>query len=890
MKKYEEPERPNPDELLASVKLEEESSKRARLKIFFGMCAGVGKTFQMLQSARIDKSKGIDIVVGYVEPHKRKETIGLLDGLEILPRKSIEYKGTMLQEMDLDAIIARHPHVVLVDELAHTNAPGCRHLKRFQDVQEILDNGIDVYTTLNIQHLESRADTVTQITGIQVRETIPDEIFEIADEVELVDITPEELLERFSEGKVYAPERSVEAIRNFFRKGNITALREMSLRLVADRVDKQLRFYMRQKHIPGPWKSGMRIMVMIGPSPFAARLLRWAKSLSYTMGGSLIALYVETSHTLDEEQKEQLSKNINLAKQLGAELFTGSGNDLVKVILSVAQKENVTHILIGKPRHKNLVSLFFLGNFIQKLIKQSGNIDIYVLGSVEPGHKYQKRRITAKSESSIYQYLITALVIGLTALACYPLGSETAYQGVSLILLFEVSVLATVMGIGPILMAALLSALVLNYFFIPPLFTFHIQKTEDVLLFGMYFLIALVNGVLTLRVRRQERLTRDREERTNALFELTKELTKTKGIKEVIEASAKEIKKYFLLDARFILQDNNNRLILNSEMPAGEAFTQYDHSVADWSFRHTKKAGKYTDTLPSSTYTFYPLNGIKIKTGVVAVKHDKAMSADREIFWDTCLSQISNAIEREFLDELARKAELLNESDKLYKTLFNSISHELRIPVATIMGAADTMLSRDHSDPVARELSGEIFKASERLNHLIENLLNMSRLESERITPRLDWCDVHDLVNKVNSSLNDELKNFRFGVVIPSDMPLVKIDFGLIEQVLFNLLINAIQYSPAGGIIRLKMFYDNGYFVMEVMDRGPGFPNESLPFLFKKFYRVVGSKAGGTGLGLSIVKGFTEAHKGTVKVENRNNGGAKFSVRIPSELPKLEFS
>ncbi len=886
MNSYKEPDRPNPDELLASVKLEEESGKKAKLKIFFGMCAGVGKTFQMLQSAGIDKVKGVDIVVGYVEPHKRKETISLLEGLEIIPRKTIEYKSASIQEMDLDAIISRHPQVVLVDELAHTNAPGSRHLKRYQDIQEILDNGIDVYTTLNVQHLESRADTVAQITGIMVRETIPDEVFETAEEVELVDITPEELLIRFSEGKIYAPDRSLEATRNFFRKGNITALREMSLRIVADRVDKQLRVYMRQKHIPGPWKSGMRLMVLIGPSPFAIRLLRWAKNLSYTMGGSFLALYIETPYPLNESQNEQLTKNIHLAKQLGAEVLTTSGNDLVKSILSVAGKENITHILIGKPRHKNLISLFFLGNFIQKLIKQSGNIDIYVLGSEEPGEKYQRKVFSAlaKSESSFQQYLITFLVIGLTTLGCYPLGQGMGYQGVSLILLFEVSVLATFMGIGPILMAALFSALVLNYFFIPPLFTFHIEKTEDILLFGMYFLIALVNGVLTLRVRRQERLTRDREERTQALFELTRELSLVREIKDVVNVARKEIKKYFNLEAEFILQDGNNNLKTNPE----SSLNPNDLSVADWSFRHSRKAGKFTDTLPSGQFTFYPLVGIRIKSGVVAVKHPRSFPVEREIFWDAFISQVSNAMEREYLDELARKAALLNESDRLYKTLFNSISHELRIPVATIMGSADTMMSRNYNDPVAMELNGEIFKASERLNHLIENLLNMSRLESERISPRLDWCDVHDLINKVSNSLKDELKNFRFDVVIPGDMPLVKIDFGLFEQILYNLIINAVQNSAAGTGIRVKTFYDNGNFVLQVMDRGPGFPNESIPFLFKKFYRVEGKKAGGTGLGLSIVKGFTEAQKGTVTVENRSNGGAKFTVRIPSELPKLE--
>src|SRR4030042_227283 len=357
-----EDNRPNPDELLASLMNEEEKSKRGKLKIFFGMCAGVGKTYTMLQTARIDKSKGEDVIIGYIETHNRQETVALVEGLEIIPRKKIEYKGIWLEEMDLDSIISRKPKIVLVDELAHSNAPGSRHLKRYQDVQELLDNGINIYTTLNVQHLESRTDTVSQITGIIVRESVPDEIFEKSDEIELVDITPDELLERLSEGKVYTAENSKEAVRNFFRKGNITALREMSLRIVADRVDNQLRHYMQDKHITGPWKSGMHLMVVIGPSPHSAKLIRWAKNLSYTLSTSLLALNVETPKPLNQKQKNQLSKNISLAKQLGAEFITTSGSDIVKVILTVAHKENITHIIIGKPYRWNVFPFFSPGN------------------------------------------------------------------------------------------------------------------------------------------------------------------------------------------------------------------------------------------------------------------------------------------------------------------------------------------------------------------------------------------------------------------------------------------------------------------------------------------------------------------------------------------------
>jgi two-component system sensor histidine kinase KdpD len=884
--------RPDPDELLASLINDEEKGKRGKLKIFFGMCAGVGKTYTMLRIALADKVKGTDIVIGYVEPHKRKETTALIEGLELIPRKLIGYKGTNLEEMDIDAILERKPQIVLVDELAHTNAPGSRHLKRFQDVLEILDNGINVYTTVNVQHLESRSDTVSQITGITIRETLPDEIFETADEVELVDITPDELLERLADGKVYSPERSREASRNFFRKGNITALREMSLRIVADRVDKQLRNYMQQKRIPGPWKSGMHLLAVISHSPQSAKLIRWAKNLSYTMGASLTALHIENVNPLNADQKEQLNKNMNLARQLGAELINTSGDDMVKAILTVARKENITHIIIGKPRHRNLYSLFTLGNFVQKLIRYSGNIDVYVLGSDLPGdNKQMKHPLNLPvMTSGIWQYFVASIIVLLSSSVCFHFTEYLGYQSVSFILLFVVSILATFMGIGPILLASSLSAFIWNFFFIPPRFTIHIEKTEDALMFGMFFIIALVNGVLTSRVRRQEKLTRDREERTNALYQLTKGVANAGSMKELIEISIKDIKKHFELDAVFLLQDGNSHLSEYSKNPALKKMTDNELSVAEWVFRHSRKAGKYTDTLPSNTYTFYPLAGNSVKPGVMAVKHTGPMHGEKDEFWDTFLTQISNAVEREFLNELARKARFLDESDKLYKTLFNSISHELRIPVATIMGASDSLLSSIHSLDVSRELHQEIFKASIRLNRLIENLLNMSRLESGRISPRPDWCDIHDLINKVAKNLHDELSNFTLHVVIPDDMPFVKIDFGLIEQVLHNLIYNATQYAPPATNIRVKAFYDNGIMTLQVMDRGPGFPGKEISLIFNKFYRVAGSKAGGTGLGLSICKGFVEAHKGTIIVENRQNGGAKFTVKIPTEIQQLEIT
>ncbi|MFA5973798.1 MAG: sensor histidine kinase KdpD [Lentimicrobiaceae bacterium] len=882
--------RPDPDELLASIKGEEEKSKLGKLKIFFGMCAGVGKTFSMLQTAHAEKLKGSDIIIGYVETHGRRETAKLVEGFELIPRKAYKYKTTDVEEMDLDAILARKPQVVIVDELAHTNAPGSRHTKRYQDVQEILENGINVYTTLNVQHIESRSETVAQITGIIVRETVPDEIYENADELELIDLTPEELLQRLSEGKVYTPERSREAVENFFRKGNINALREMSLRIVADRVDKQLHDYMQHKRIRGPWKSGLHLLVAIDYSPQSTRALRWAKNLSYSMGATVQALYVETLHKLAPKEREQLDKNINLSKQLGIKFRIITNNDIVKAIVDFAQKENVTHIIVGKPRVRNLQSMLRLGNFVNRLIRYSGNIDVYILGSDSQSKDKFKQKVSIPPfTSNIRQYFIVSVIVVLFSAVFYTVRDFAGYQIVSFGLLFLVSILALFYGTGPILLAATLSALIWDFLFIPPQFTLHIEQPEDMLMLIMFFIIALLNGILTSRVRRQEEKIRIREERTHALYQLARDLTTASGTEEVSKVAAKYVQKYFNLNCAIILKDELNQLRNQTEADTPVMLTENDASVAEWVYKHSSKAGKYTDTLPSGNKTFYPLTGNSGNMGVIAIELPIVFTQGEEQFWEAVISQISGKFEREFLRNSAKQAYLLSESDKLYKTLFNSISHEFRIPVSTIMGASETLMSQSYPEETRQILYSEINIATVRLNRLIENLLNMSRLESGRISLRPDWCDVHDLANKVSDTLHQELKQFKLSIVIPADMPLVMVDFGLIEQVLNNLVLNATQNAPAGSTIRMKFFYDNSLLTIQLMDRGKGFPESELASVFNKFYRGKDAKAGGTGLGLSIVKGFVEAHQGTIRAENRQNGGAIFTIKIPVNISKFEI-
>ncbi len=496
-----------------------------------------------------------------------------------------------------------------------------------------------------------------------------------------------------------------------------------------------------------------------------------------------------------------------------------------------------------------------------------------------PGHYFK---------SGTVNYVLSIIFIGGTALICSPLANTQNYHVVSYILLFVVSILSTFMGIGPVLVASTLSALVWNFFFIPPHHTFHIEKTEDILIFGLFFIIALVNGVLTTRVRRQEKIAREREKHTNALFQLTKELSKASGIDDVLRVSIEEIHRNFNVSPIFILQDGNDNLNTSKRMQSADILLPAEYNVAEWVFKNLQKAGAYTENSFAVDYTFFPLTGTRLNPGVVAVRQADSFQNLDKTYWNTFIAQISNALEREFLGEMAQKVRFLDESDRLYKTLFNSISHELRIPVATIMGASDSIINSSNPENIQKALCQEIFTASLRLNRLIENLLNISRLESGHISVRLDWYDINDLVNKVVEDLTDELKPFSIRINIPNEMPLVKVDFGLLEQVLYNLIFNSTQYAPAASEIALNIWHKNNIMTIELVDKGPGFPEDEMKNVFKKFFRLDGRKTGGLGLGLSIAKGFVEAHQGHISVENVPSGGALFTIKIPTERPEIK--
>ncbi|HTP13776.1 MAG TPA: sensor histidine kinase KdpD [Bacteroidota bacterium] len=879
--------RPDPDALLHLLKSEEEKQTQGKLKVFFGMCAGVGKTYDMLKDAHEAKKKGIDVVIGYVETHGRPETEALIPGLPVIPRKSVQYKGTALEEMDLVAILDRKPRLVLVDELAHTNAPESRHTKRYQDVLELLDNGIDVFTTLNVQHLESRADAVAQITGSVVRETVPDSVFARADEVEVIDISPEELLKRLAEGKVYTPERSKRAVEHFFRKGNLTALREMSLRLTAERVDRQLRDYMENQRIAGPWKSGQRFLVGISSSPRSVPVIRWARRMSYALDASWVVVNVERPSGSGDADREQLSRNIKLARELGAEIITTADDDVAAALVRVARDQHATQILIGKPARR-----LFSGSsrLLERLLELSQDLDVSVVGQEEDSSRKNPGWVLPEIQSLVSQYVVAASIVLVVALVCFPLTKFVGYKTISFIILLAVSLLPLRLGPGPVLIAGGLGALLWDFFFIPPIFTFSVGHIEDVMMLLMYFIVAIVTGVLSARVRAREKAVRSREERTSALFSLTKDLSSAHSQDEVITAAVVNIKKYFDADVLVVLGDADGE-IASAAHPASSMIPDTkEFGVAAWSYWNEKRAGKFTDTLPSAEATYFPMSGPRYPIGVIGVRIARKLSSDQENLLENFVSQISSAIERELLSEISTKSIIVAESERLYKTLFNSVSHELRTPVATILGASENIV-RDASTPTTtrtEEYAAEIHSAAERLNRLVANLLDMTRLESGMIQPKLDWCDIRDVINSAVRDLGKDLDPNQVTVHVDPAMPLVQLDFGLIEQAVANLLHNAAVHTPRDTAIRVDASHSDGTCTIVVSDAGPGLPTEGAQRVFDKFYRAPTAKTGGTGLGLPIAKGFVEAHRGTITAKNHPGGGAEFTIRIPVKSTAIE--
>jgi two-component system sensor histidine kinase KdpD len=894
--------RPSPEALLEAARREERHV--GKLRIFVGAAPGVGKTYEMLQQAQARKKDGYDVVVGIVETHGRKETEALLSGLEVIPRRNVEYKGTVLTEMDLDAVIARHPQIVLVDELAHTNADGSRHPKRYLDVEELRSYGIDVYTTVNIQHIESLNDVVAQITHVRVRETVPDAVFDRADAVELVDLTPDDLIERLKEGKVYVPKQAERALEHFFSPANLTALRELALRRTAERVDEQLLSEMQAHAIQGPWPAGERIVVCISEDPRCAGLVRYAKRLADRLHGPWTALYIEGRRAvqLSEDERDRVADTLRLAEALGGEPVTlpASDRSIAADITGYAHAHNVTQIIIGKSARPQWFEMLH-GSVVHDLVRRSGNISVHVIaGDHLPGQPIPKKSLRTSEERGAFELgpyffatLAVALALGAAELVNYWIGVEN----VDLVFLTAIVGIAVRFGLLPSLFASLASALCYNFFFLPPIYTFTITDPHNIAAFALFTLVAVIVSHVAARGRLQALTAQTRVRTVESLYSFSRKLAGTGTLDDVLWATAFQTAMMLQVRAVLLLPDKG-MLRVKSGYPPEDMLDDADLAAAKWSFENNRAAGHGSDTLPGAKRLFLPMRTGRGAIGVIGIDSDKTgpwLTPDQRRLLDALADQGALAIERVQLVEDMDRVERTAETERLRTALLTSISHDLKTPLASVLGSASTL--RDLSDKLTDSEKGEllatVIEESERLNRFIANLLDMTRLESGAVAPKLA---PHDLSEIIGSTLQRTTKILRHHAVqldLATDVPMVSLDAVLFEQVLFNLLDNAAKYAAPGTTVFIRTWRDGNSVVLQILDEGEGIPRDDLEHIFDKFYRVqkTDQVRPGTGLGLAISRGFVEAMNGTIVAANRSDRrGAVFTVRLPfaSESQRLD--
>ncbi|MGB7889102.1 MAG: sensor histidine kinase KdpD [Xanthobacteraceae bacterium] len=894
--------RPSPEALLEAARREE--GRVGKLRIFVGAAPGVGKTYEMLQQAHARKKDGYDVVGGVVETHGRRDTEALLEGLEVVPRKRIEYKGQLLQEMDLDAVIARRPQIVLVDELAHTNADGSRHPKRYLDVEELMSYGIDVYTTVNIQHIESLNDVVAQITHVRVRETVPDAIFDRADAVELVDLTPGDLIQRLKEGKVYVPKQAERALEHFFSPANLTALRELALRRTAERVDEQLLSEMQAHAIQGPWPAGERIVVCISEDPRCAGLVRYAKRLGDRLHGPWVALYVEgrRSLQLSEEERDRIADTLRLAEALGGEAVSipGSDRNIADDVIAYARAHNVTQIIVGKSTRSRWFETMH-GSVVRDLVRRSGNISVHVIaGDQVSGRPIPKKTVRTSDRDDgfdpqpyLFAILAVACALGFAELVDYWVGVEN----VDLVFLTAVVGVAVRFGLMPSLLASVTSALAYNFFFLPPIYTFTIADPHNVAAFTLFTLVAVIVSNVAARGRMQAVTAQARVRAVESLYSFARKLASAGTLDDVLWATAYQTA--LMLHVRVVLLlPENGSITVKTGYPPEDTLDDADVAAAKWSFENDRPAGRGSDTLPGAKRLFLPMHTGRGAIGVVGIDSDKTgplLTPEQRRLLDALMDQGALAIERVQLVENMERVERTAETERLRSALLTSISHDLKTPLASVLGSAGTMrdLSDRLSDSEKADLLATIIDESERLNRFIANLLDMTKLESGAVMPKLA---PHDLSEIIGSTLRRTVKILRHHSVqldLATDMPMVSLDAVLFEQVLFNLLDNAAKYAAPGTTIFIRTWRDRTTVCLQILDEGEGIPQSDLEHIFDKFYRVqkTDQVRPGTGLGLAISRGFVEAMSGTIVAGNRTDRrGAAFTITLPvaSKPQKLD--
>jgi two-component system sensor histidine kinase KdpD len=894
-------QRPSPEALLEAARREERRS--GRLKIFVGAAPGVGKTYEMLQQARARKQDGYDIVIGVVETHGRKETQALLDGLETVPRQRLEYKGQWLEEMDLDAIIARRPQIALVDELAHTNAPGSRHPKRYLDVEELLSGGIDVYTTVNIQHIESLNDVVAQITHVRVRETVPDSVFDRADAIELVDLTPDDLIERLKEGKVYVPKQAERALEHYFSPGNLTALRELALRRTAERVDEQLLTHMQAHAIPGPWAAGERILVCVSEDPRAAGLVRYAKRLADRLHAPFTALCVETRRSLqwNEEERDRVADTLRLAEALGGEAMTvpGAGRSIADDIVSFAQANNVTQIIIGKSARSRWFEILH-GSVVHDLVRRSGNISVHVIAGDELARDPIPKKTLRAAEGAapfdpwpyVFALAAVAAALGVGELIQPLLGVEN----VDLVFLTAVVAVAVRYGLWPSLLTTVAVSLCYNFFFLPPLYTFTITDPTNLAAFVFFTVVAVVVSHFAARGRTQTVAAHDRVRTVELLYAFSRKLAGVGTLDDVLWATAYQAA--LMLKVRVVLLlPEDGSIAVKAGYPPEDILDEADVAAAKWAWQNDRVAGRGSDTLPGAKRLFLPMRTGRGAIGVMGIDSDKAgplLTPDQRRLLDALIDQAALAIERVYLVEDVDRAKRTIETDRLRSALLTSISHDLKTPLAAVLGAAGTLrdLSGALTDAERADLLATIIDESERLNRFIANLLDMTKLESGAVVPNTALHDLDEIVGSALRRAGKILAQHHVELELAAGLPMLVLDAVLFEQALFNLLDNAAKYSAAGTTIRIRSWRDEDAVCLQVLDEGDGIPAADLEHIFDKFYRAEkGDRVrAGTGLGLAISRGFVEALHGRITAANRpDRPGAVFAIRLPVPPPTKQL-
>lgn len=880
-------DRPSPEALLAEAQRE----GRGRLKIFLGAAPGVGKTYAMLETAHERVRENVDVVAGVVETHGRKETEALLKGVDILAPRIVEYRDKTFREMDLDALLKRRPKIALVDELAHTNIPGSRHVKRWQDVEELLAAGIDVYSTLNIQHLDSINDIVEQISGVKVRETIPDSVLSTADEIELIDLPPEDLIKRLEEGKVYVPEQARRAVHSFFSPGNLTALREMALRHAAERVDRQMVDYMRAHAIPGPWPARERVLVCIDAGVDADRLVRFAKRAAERRGAAWVAVTVETSHAhaLTDAEKDRIDAAMRLAAQLGGDSATLQGDNVADAVVGFARERNCTQIVVGRARKAGWFGR--MGKSVtESLIDKAGDFTVVLVGGDE-NEKPKPSAPLPKPQAGWRVWLGYAFALVATTAASgvsVLIDLHLPIANISVTYLLAVMIVAMKSGLRAGIMASVLSFLSFNFLFTEPRYTFAITDIQNITTVLFFLLAAVIVSNLAARLRAQVQVTRESARRTTNLYDFGRKITAAATLDDVLWAVVHHVATT-IHGKSLVLMPGESGLHIVAGYPPEDQIDDKSAGAADWAWTHGKLAGRGSDTLPTANWLFLPLTTGRGPVGVLGVQmmEDADMPSPAQLrLLETLADQGAVAIERTTLVADVETARVATERERLRAALLSSLSHDLRTPLVSIMGAATTLGNYDEKLEAEgrQDLIQTIQDEAERLNRFVQNLLDMTKMGSGALKPRVDWVDLGDVVSAAVKRTERLARRHTIRIEIAPEMPLLCLDAVLMEQVFFNLLDNACKYAPPGTPIKVWAIKTAKHIAIEVADQGPGIPPEDREKVFDMFYRIdqADSQIAGTGLGLAICRGIVEAHGGTIRVEPGLHGvGTCIIIHLP---------